>query len=132
MAESSTRTLGLSEEELARVRALSETRAQSMDRVILAEGIFTEQVLHDALAAQLGLDRRANLSDVHVPEQFMERVPFAFAKNNLLVAVGWDDATLLVATATPLDYQPLDEVGRLTGAPVRPVLASGGDQRGAS
>jgi general secretion pathway protein E len=95
----------------------------SIDRVILTKGLLSEHDLLKAIAASLGLPYRESIGDAVVPQDFVDRVPVQFARNYYLVGLGRSNGTMQVATASPLDAYPMDDLATMLGCELDPVLA---------
>ena len=114
---------GLSRERLDECRKLAMEGGESLDRVILRRSYLEESDLLQVYARHLGFEFRASLDSVSVPSDFVNRVPVHFARNYNLVAIEEDDGLVKVATCTPLDPHPMDDLSALYEADIEPVLA---------
>jgi general secretion pathway protein E len=114
---------GLSREKLEECRKAAADSGDSLDRVVLAKGYLPEPDLLRAYAQHLGFEYRHSLEDVTVPGAFVNRVPVQFTRNYNLIALAEEGGILKVATCTPLDPHPMDDLAALYGADVEPVLA---------
>jgi len=114
---------GLSREKLEECRKAAADSGESLDRVVLTKGYLPEPDLLRAYAQHLGFEYRDSLEDVTVPGAFVNRVPVQFTRNYNLIALADEGGILKVATCTPLDPHPMDDLAALYGADVEPVLA---------
>jgi len=114
---------GLSREKLEECRKAAAESGDSLDRVVLSKGYMPEPDLLRAYAQHLGFEYRDSLEDVTVPGSFVNRVPVQFTRNYNLIALAEEGGILKVATCTPLDPHPMDDLAALYGADVEPVLA---------
>ena len=114
---------GLSRDHLEECRRLAGESGESLDRVILQRDYLSESALLRVYAQHLGYEFRESLEDVKVPSGFVNRVPVQFTRNYNLVALEEDDGLLKVATCTPLDPHPMDDLSALYGTAIEPVLA---------
>ena len=114
---------GLSREHLEECRGLSATSGDSLDRTILQRDYLSEPALLRVYAQHLGYEFREVLEDVKVPTSFVNRVPVQFTRNYNLVALDEEDGLLRVATCTPLDPHPMDDLAAIYGVAIEPVLA---------
>jgi general secretion pathway protein E len=115
---------GLSKERLEECRRISGATGESLDRVILGKEYLEEEKLLQAYAAHLGYDYLGRLDGFQVPAQFVNKIPVQFTRNYNLIALNQkDDGCLRVATCSPVDPQPMDDLATLLGAEVEPVLA---------
>ena len=95
---------------------------QTLDRILLRKGLLPEEDVLAVFAEGLGYEYRADLEGLKVPEIFVERVPNQFARNYGLIGIGHRDGLLQVATATPFDVHPMDDLAAMLGVEVEPVL----------
>ncbi len=114
---------GLSRERLEECRRLAAESGDSLDRVILKRDYLPEPALLRVYAQHLGFEYRDSLEETAVPANFVQRVPVQFSRNYNLVALEEDDGRLKVATCSPLDPHPMDDLSALYGADIEPVLA---------
>ncbi len=113
----------LTEQQLADALEAEKETGWSLDRVILTKGLLSEHDLLKAVAASLALPYRESLADSPVPSEFVEKVPVQFARNYYLVGPRQADGVMQVATASPLDAYPMDDLATMLGCELEPVLA---------
>jgi general secretion pathway protein E len=118
----------LSEEQIAQAVAAERETGWPLDKVLLSRGVLSEHDLLKALSQGLSLPYLETLSQAHVPEAFVQRVPVHFARNYYLVGLepqgGSAGATAMrVATASPFDAYPMDDLAAMLGMELDPVLA---------
>jgi len=114
---------GLSREKLDECRKLAAESEDSLDRVILKRDLLSEAALLRAYAQHLGFEYRDQLEGTIVPASFVQRIPVQFSRNYNLIALDEEDGVLKVATCSPLDPHPMDDLSALYGVDVEPVLA---------
>jgi general secretion pathway protein E len=115
---------GLSRERLEECRRIAGSTGDSLDRVILSKEYLEESKLLQAYAKHLGYDFQPRLDGFQVPSSFVNRIPVQFTRNYNLVALSeLESGCLRVATCTPLDPQPMDDLAAMLGAEIEPVLA---------
>jgi general secretion pathway protein E len=115
---------GLSRERLDECRKIAGASGDSLDRVILQKDYLDEATLLQIYAKHLGFEFRKSLDGTRVPSTFVSKVPVHFARNYNLVALEECDGNVLkVATCTPLQPHPMDDLSALIGAEIDPVLA---------
>ncbi len=115
---------GLSRERLEECRRLAGTTGESLDRVILTKDYLDEVTLLQIYAKHLGYEFRKSLDGTLVPGDFVARVPVHFARSYNLVALeAAPDGVYKVATCTPLQPHPMDDLASMLGAEIDPVLA---------
>ncbi len=114
---------GLTRERLEECRRLAAESGDSLDKVILQRDYLPEAALLRVYAQHLGFEFRSSLEDTQVPAAFVNRVPVQFTRNYNLIALEEDGSLLKVATCSPLDPHPMDDLAALYGADIEPVLA---------
>ncbi|MEZ6013620.1 MAG: ATPase, T2SS/T4P/T4SS family [Planctomycetota bacterium] len=118
---------GISRDQLEECRGIAATSGESLDRVVLQRKYLDEVTLLQVYAKALGYEFRKSLDGTRVPTSFVENVPVQFARNYSLVALEERDGVLRVATCTPLDPHPMDDLSALIGAEIDAVLAPKGE-----
>ena len=113
----------LDQERLDEVFRLEEETGQSFERIILHKGYMSENDVLRTLAHALELSYVPSLAEQVVPDDFVNNVPVAFARNYALVGVGHENGSIRVATAFPLDTHPMDDLATMLQCEVEPVLA---------
>ena len=115
---------GLPRERLEECRRIGANTDETLDKVLLQKGYLDENTILQVYAKALGFEFRKSLEGTRVPGTFVNNVPVHFARNYNLVALelGSDDV-LKVATCSPLDPHPMDDLAALVGHEVDPVLA---------
>ena len=98
----------LDEARLEECLGIEKETGQTLDRVLLQKGYLTEGDILRVFSRALGMPMVESLGDEQVPAEFVNRVPVNFARNYGLVAIGRENGTVRVATASPLDTYPLD------------------------
>jgi len=115
---------GLSRERLDECRKIAGATGETLDRVILQKHYLPEERLLAVYSSALGFEFRESLEGTNVPVEFVNTVPVHFARNYNLVALEQSEHNVLkVATCTPLDPHPMDDLGSLVGLEIDPVLA---------
>ncbi|MHC4892761.1 MAG: GspE/PulE family protein [Planctomycetota bacterium] len=115
---------GLSRERLEECRRAASSSGESLDRVIVKKEYLPEVDVLKVYGQLLGLEVRETLEGVRAPAGFIDHVPVQFSRTYSLVAVEQgDDGSLRVATANPLDTNPMDDLAAMLGTEVEPVLA---------
>jgi general secretion pathway protein E len=114
---------GLSRDQLEECRGFAATTGESLDRVVLQRKYLDEVTLLQIYAKALGYEFRKSLDGTRVPTTFVEKVPVQFARNYSLIALEERDGVVRVATCSPLDPHPRDDLSALIGAEIDAVLA---------
>ncbi len=95
-----------------------------LDRILTERGYLTEVQMLKLFSACMGYPYLEKLSDHRAVELFVQRIPIQFARNHCLVGIHQEDGVLQVATASPLDTHPMDELSLMLDLEVQPVFAT--------
>jgi general secretion pathway protein E len=107
--------------------ALARTTGQTLDRILTAAGYLTEKQMLKVFGECLRLPVVDKLSEATVPPAFVEKVPVHFARHHNLIGLEERNGTIQVASCSPLDTHPIDELSGLLDKVVEPVLAPKGE-----
>ncbi|MFN0206080.1 MAG: GspE/PulE family protein [Planctomycetota bacterium] len=97
--------------------------SQSLDRVLFDKNYASEEQVLRAFAKWLGVEYIHSLEPVTSPPEFVQKIPVSFSRNYNLIAVSNVNGTIKIATCTPLELQPLDDLSKMLGSETEPVLA---------
>jgi general secretion pathway protein E len=115
---------GLSRERLEECRRQASTSGESLDRVIVKKEYLSEVDVLKVYGQLLGLEVRTSLDGLRVPTGFVDRIPVQFSRNYSLIALeASPEGVMRVATASPLDTNPMDDLAAMLGTDVEPVLS---------
>ena len=92
--------------------------------ILLRNHVVPEEDLLDAMSVQYHLPYRAHLRPPDIELALVSRVPIAFAKRYLVLPIRVHDDVVEVATAEPLNFEPLDDLRILLDQNVQPVLST--------
>ena len=92
--------------------------------VLIAQQIVKEDELLEALTLQYHLPHRVHLRPPDIDFALVTRVPIAFAKRHVVIPIRVHDGVVEVATADPLNFEPLDDLRILLEHSVQPVLST--------
>src|SRR2546428_9857568 len=96
---------------------------RSLGRVLIAQGVITENELVSALATQVGL-QFVDLDDVTIDPTATSTVTDALSRRHQALPIAWEGTTLVVAMADPSNVLAIDDIRSVTGADVRAVVAT--------
>jgi type IV pilus assembly protein PilB len=99
---------------------------RALGRVLVEHGVLTESQLVAALAQQIGL-KFVDLSDYPLDGAAVASVPAAVCRRYNALPIGYEDGRLLVAMSDPANVFAIDDIRSLTGAEVKPVVATKSD-----
>ena len=113
----------LAEEKLESCQSLAQETGRGLERTLVEEGLLTEGEVLERYAEKLGLPYLDDLSDRKIASEYLESVPLQFARQNALVGVTNGAAGIEVATCSPLELHPLDDLSRMLNVEFETVLA---------
>ncbi len=113
-------------EQLGKFLEENSTDPRRIDELLLSCPHFTEEAVLKLFAEALGFEYLSEINSSSVPVEFVEKVPANYAQHHYLVGIKNDpeDTELTVAISTPLNTDAIDNVSKMTGLPVRGVLAT--------
>ena len=115
----------LTEDVLDQALAARGKRSSNLTRILLDDKLVSESDLVATLAAHLGLEY-VDLSEYPVDAAAARLISDALAKRYLALPIGWINGRLLVAMADPSNIFAVDDIRTVTGAEVRPAVATRG------
>ena len=113
----------LSPERIEECLTESDRTGEPLDKVMLQKGYLTEADTLRLFGEVLGMEVQETLAGVHVPADFVDRVPVQFARSYNLVALSSDDGRMRVATCAPFETNSMDDLATMLGVEPEPVLA---------
>ncbi|MFV1959838.1 MAG: GspE/PulE family protein, partial [Planctomycetota bacterium] len=113
----------LGEEQIEEALEAQRQTGWPLDKVVLSKGLLSEHDLLKAMSESLDMEYTETLGGAHVPPVFVERVPVQFARNYYLVGLDQVNGTMRVATASPFDAYPMDDLASMLRMELEPVLA---------
>ncbi len=116
----------VSEEDINKALELQRETGGSLGEVLLKLGLVDEKSLLLILSKDLGIPP-VELSRFKISEELIKVLPSHYARKYKVVPVGKISNTLTVAISDPLNIFALDDLKRLTGLEINPVLASSVD-----
>ena len=94
-----------------------------LDRLVVELGYVTETQMLEVLGEEQGTPL-IDLSGIAVDRAVLSRVPEKLIHRTRIMPLYQDNGDLVVATSDPLDVFKLDEFAVISGAAIRPVLAT--------
>ena len=116
------RQAGLTEQQISDALQSERDTGQTLDQVLVNRNLLAERQCLDFFGEFLGLEVRPSLEGVAVPSEFIQNIPVQFARTHGLIALEEKDRLLRVATARPLDVQPMDDLATMMGRELEAVL----------
>ncbi len=96
----------------------------TVDDALLNAGIFTEDQVLRLMGEYLDIPFIEQIHIEDVPIDFVHEIPANFAHRHGVVATSKSDSTMTVAMSKPLNMYPLDNIAKMVGCAVKPVLAN--------
>jgi len=115
----------VTEEQLLKGLELQKEKESRLGELLCQLKAVSEEDCLRTLSEQLEVPFEPNLERLTLDPELIKHVPINFAKQYELVPIAREGERVKVATSDPLNYFPLQDLGRLLGAEVDPVLASG-------
>jgi type IV pilus assembly protein PilB len=115
----------LTEEALEKALRDRDKRGENLTRVLLDDNLVTESDLVSTLARHLKLEY-VDLSEYPVDAAAARLITDSMARRYLALPFGWLEGRLLVAMADPSNVFAADDIRTVTGAEVRPTVATRG------
>ena len=96
---------------------------RTVGRVLVANGVLRESDLLDALAEQAGIEF-VDIEDMQLDPTATAAISDGLARRYHALPIAWEGSTLVVAMADPSNVIAIDDIRSVTGADVRPVIAT--------
>jgi type IV pilus assembly protein PilB len=116
----------VTQEQLSAAFEEHQRAGRALGRVLVERGVLTESQLVAALAQQIGL-KFVDLSDFPLDGAAVASVPPTVCRRYNALPIGYEDGRLLVAMSDPANVFAIDDIRSLTGAEVKPVVATKAD-----
>ncbi len=116
----------ITREQLDYVLELQKERKDKLGKILIDEGMVSENEIVEALGHQLGIPS-INLDRTYIGPEITRLVPKAMARKYNLIPIKRDRGILTVAMNDPLDLSARDAVKLATGLDVQPAIVSRGD-----
>lgn len=114
---------GLISQDMIKALIPEDESATSLKNAVVSQGLAREDDILDALAANLGYEK-INLRDLHVTPELVKQIDMKHAIKYRVFPVRYDDDSLYVAMADPLNIQITDDLERIYHKRVHPVVSS--------
>ena len=96
---------------------------QELADVLVEMGALEPQRLARALAQEYRLPFQAHIDENSLDSKLVAKIPINYAKKNRLLPLSSVDGTVTVAIADPANFEPLDDLRILFGAPIQALVA---------
>ncbi len=112
----------LTEAQAEEAQAQANETGDFLDQVLINKGYVAEREVLKFFAKHYGYDYYEKIEQFAVPEEFVGKVPIAFARRYHFVAIGKENGAYNVAICQPLNLLALDDLSERLGCEVEPVL----------
>jgi hypothetical protein len=116
----------ITEEQLATARAMQVGREKSIGRILENMGLITEQAKMAFLNRKLKYEI-VDIQNVKIPPNILNRVSLSYAEKHFCVPLLVENNRLAVAMEDPTNLVVIDEIKAQTNMDVLPVVASQAD-----
>ncbi|HRD56307.1 MAG TPA: type II secretion system ATPase GspE [Parachlamydiaceae bacterium] len=100
---------------------MMEDKALLKDQEFLQmQGLLTGDDVAKSLALQFGMEFLDNLT-YQLSREYYKKVPYAFAKKNVVLPIKEENGTVTVAIADPLNLEPLEELRLILDTKIKAV-----------
>lgn len=113
----------INQAQLTEVLAVGKRTNERVGKVLVNLGYCTEKDISDGLADQYGIPSVV-LSSVIIEPEVLKLVPEAVAKKYMVIPVSLEGDTLKAAMLDPLDVFAIDELKKLTGLNIEPLVTT--------
>ena len=99
----------------------------SLEEWLVKSDVFTEADLSNSLAGYSSLPLINKITDKMADPKILSKIPFKFLRDNAIIPIV-KNSDLIIITANPINFQPLDEVNKIIGGSynyavgLRPVI----------
>ena len=117
------RRIGLDDTIISEVLDHARLTGKPVFQVLLDSESANENALLSMCADKMGIPFRSDIASEDVPRDFIMRIPYRFASDFGLIAVGECNGAVTIATSAPWDRYKLHNVGVEMGLPVNIIAA---------
>jgi general secretion pathway protein E len=114
----------VNEDQLIKALEVQKEKGTRLGGILKQMGLLTEEQLLEILSEQLNLPYESHLERRDIDTALVEHIPIGYAKQYEVLPLSQSDSTILVAISDPLNFYPLDDLRRIFGLEVKPLLAS--------
>jgi general secretion pathway protein E len=99
------------------------TPEERLGEILVRMKVVDARDVAKALGVQLEMPFLESISIENIPDEFVQAVPIAFAKQNNILPVSRLGDSIVAAVANPLLSEAIDDIGLLLGARISPAVA---------
>ena len=105
----------ISQEQLQSYKELSDKEGKTVENYLRSNHLVTEKDLAKAYAAKFEMPFMEAIPEKMADQDLLGRIPLKFLRDNIVIPLREADGTIVVVTANPFNFQPLDELNALLG-----------------
>lgn len=90
---------------------------------LLRQGMLGGDEYAKSLAEKFGMAIYQTVDEFQLPREYYKKVPYSFAKKNIILPIIEEDNLVLVAVADPLNLEPLEELRHMLNMDVKAVYS---------
>jgi len=113
----------ITEEKLKTALTEQQRTGERLGNILIKLGYIDSEALHKALALQFGLEI-IDISKSDVTQELVDRVPSAVARKHKIIPFKFENNTLTIAMASPLNLLALDNLKIILNCEIKGVLAT--------
>lgn len=107
----------INEQMIKEVLARSDESAQSLKQSLIQQGLVREEDILNAIAEEMGMEK-VDLSQIKVTKDVIKQIEPKVAMRYKVFPIKYDDKSIHLALADPLDIQTIDDLEKLLGKKV--------------
>jgi type IV pilus assembly protein PilB len=112
----------VTEKDIQEALAIQKQKGDAIGRILIQMGKATEEEILLALGAQMGMDV-VTLDELELKPDILEKVPASMAKVFKIIPIKFEEDTLTVAMANPLNLSVLDDLRFMLNCEVRGAVS---------
>ncbi len=113
----------ITQEQLVEALAMQKEKGLKLGEILISEGIVSESDLLKVLQVQLGVPY-VDLNNFDIDPKVPKMISQSLAREHTIIPVAMDSGRIVVATADPLNFAPIDDVRIITGLDASIVISN--------
>ena len=117
----------ISKEQLTKALKEQKQKKMALGEALIQMGVVTERDIAVALGKQTGIpfmSLQIDLLRTQINDEIKKMIPEKFCRENLVLPLSKDERLLTVAFRDPLQLETLDNLHKMTGCEIHPVIAT--------
>ncbi len=113
----------INEEQLARALELQKERGGRLGEILEQMNLLSPAQRYQILSQQLGLPFKEKISEQELEPELCQEIPISFVKQYELLPLRRENGRVVVASADPLNFYPLEDLARLLESELEVVVS---------